>query len=50
MSEVEAKAGSEAKVVGKSIDEEKEKALKTGYISFISNFFMLTGSVLKYGV
>jgi len=28
------------------IDEEKEKALKTGYITLYTNFFTLTGPVL----
>jgi hypothetical protein len=32
------------------MDVEKEKALKTGYITRYTKLFMLTGSVLKYGV
>jgi hypothetical protein len=32
------------------IDEEKEEALKTGYITLYTIFFILTGSVLKYGI
>jgi hypothetical protein len=32
------------------IDEEKEKALKTGYVTLYANLFHTPGSVLKYGV
>mgnify|MGYP001048888628 CR=1 FL=1 len=48
MGEVEAKVGRGTRsdiVLVVVIDEEKEKALKTGYITRYNKFFMVTGPV-----
>jgi hypothetical protein len=42
--------GEVAEAAEEIIDEEKGKTFKIGYITLYTNFFILTGSVLKYGV